>query len=83
MAGEWGLLPDFRHMTWRLGSAQKLKSSRLATELWGHKLTSPVGVAAGLDKNARIIDPLFGLGTKNAYQARKEPCKRTPSHFSI
>ena len=56
------MLPDYRHMTWRLGAGKATKSSRLATEIWGHKLVSPVGVAAGLDKNARIIAPLFGLG---------------------
>lgn len=34
----------------------------LKTEIWGNKLSSPVGLAAGLDKNGEIIDPLFGLG---------------------
>lgn len=70
-AGEWGLLPDYRHMTWRVGSTSKANSSRLVTELWGHKLASPVGVAAGLDKNARVIDPLFALGTKPSIRAFK------------
>jgi hypothetical protein len=61
-AGEWGLLPDYRHWQWRYGIGRSSGSSRLFTEVWGHKFNSPVGVAAGLDKNAKIIDPLYGLG---------------------
>jgi hypothetical protein len=62
-AGEWGLLPDYTHWRWRIGSAKTAPSPSLATEVWGRQLTSPVGVAAGLDKNAQIIEPLMKLGT--------------------
>ena len=61
-AGEWGLLPDYTHWTWRIGSAKKAGAPSLSTEAWGRKLSSPVGVAAGLDKHAQIIDPLMDLG---------------------
>ena len=37
-------------------------SPLLETRLWGHVLPSPVGLAAGFDKNARITDVLFALG---------------------
>ena len=41
----------------------KLKeSSLLETELFGKKIISPVGVAAGFDKNAEVYNPLFNLG---------------------
>ncbi|KAG8939318.1 Dihydroorotate dehydrogenase (quinone), mitochondrial [Tulasnella sp. 408] len=34
----------------------------LAVELWGHRLSSPVGLAAGFDKDGEAIDGLFNLG---------------------
>ncbi|KAK9468457.1 Dihydroorotate dehydrogenase-domain-containing protein [Lipomyces arxii] len=34
----------------------------LAVEVFGKKLSSPVGLAAGFDKNGEAIDPLFDLG---------------------
>lgn len=34
----------------------------LEVDLWGHKFPNPVGVAAGFDKNADVIGPLFNLG---------------------
>ncbi|KAI8321329.1 FMN-linked oxidoreductase, partial [Martensiomyces pterosporus] len=34
----------------------------LEVELWGKKMSNPVGLAAGFDKNAEAIDALFGLG---------------------
>lgn len=36
--------------------------SRLRTRLWGHVLPSPIAVAAGFDKDARIYNALFALG---------------------
>jgi len=38
------------------------ESSLLETELFGKKIISPVGVAAGFDKNAEVYNPLFNLG---------------------
>lgn len=35
---------------------------RLAQSLFGLDFASPVGVAAGFDKNAEAVDPLLGLG---------------------
>ncbi len=35
---------------------------RLMTRLWGHVLPSPLGIAAGFDKDARIYNALFSLG---------------------
>ena len=41
----------------------KLKeTSLLETKLFGKKIISPVGVAAGFDKNAEVYNPLFNLG---------------------
>ncbi|KAI0666837.1 dihydroorotate dehydrogenase [Trametes maxima] len=34
----------------------------LKVELWGQELSSPVGLAAGFDKNGEAIDGLFNLG---------------------
>ncbi|EAW13967.1 dihydroorotate dehydrogenase 2 [Aspergillus clavatus NRRL 1] len=34
----------------------------LATEVFGYTINNPVGVSAGLDKNAEIPDPLFAIG---------------------
>jgi len=34
----------------------------LATELFGRRLPHPVGLAAGFDKNARVVAQLFGQG---------------------
>ncbi|KAF5316628.1 hypothetical protein D9619_006674 [Psilocybe cf. subviscida] len=35
---------------------------RLQCELWGQKLSNPVGLAAGFDKEGEAIDGLFNLG---------------------
>ena len=37
-------------------------SPNLETHLWGQTLPNPVGLAAGFDKNGKIIDPLFSIG---------------------
>lgn len=34
----------------------------LAQTLWGRRFSSPVGLAAGFDKDGEAIDPLLGLG---------------------
>jgi dihydroorotate dehydrogenase len=34
----------------------------LATRLWGRRLPNPIGLAAGFDKNAEVIEAMFGLG---------------------
>ncbi len=34
----------------------------LATRLWGRDFANPIGLAAGFDKNAQVIDAMLGLG---------------------
>jgi dihydroorotate dehydrogenase len=34
----------------------------LAVSLWGRDFSNPIGLAAGFDKNAAAVGPLFGLG---------------------
>lgn len=36
--------------------------SRLAMRAWGLDFPNPLGLAAGFDKDARVVDPLLGLG---------------------
>ncbi|THH05831.1 hypothetical protein EW145_g4512 [Phellinidium pouzarii] len=49
----------------RSGLAPKdmgVDDERLSTELWGEKLSNPIGLAAGFDKNGEAVDGLFDLG---------------------
>ena len=39
-----------------------VKSEILETNFFGKKLSSPVGIAAGFDKNAEVYNPLYNLG---------------------
>jgi dihydroorotate dehydrogenase len=34
----------------------------LATQLWGLSFANPIGLAAGFDKQAEVIDPMLGFG---------------------
>jgi len=34
----------------------------LAVEVWGRRFPNPLGVAAGFDKNAEVVEPLLSLG---------------------
>ncbi len=34
----------------------------LATTLWGKVFANPIGIAAGFDKNAEVVDAIFNLG---------------------
>jgi len=34
----------------------------LTTTVWGRKFTNPIGMAAGFDKHAEVIEPLLGIG---------------------
>ena len=38
------------------------KDSSIETSLFGKKITNPIGIAAGFDKNAEVYNPLFNLG---------------------
>ncbi|HTR87001.1 MAG TPA: quinone-dependent dihydroorotate dehydrogenase [Reyranella sp.] len=41
---------------------RKPDSPSLAVEVWGRRLSNPLGLAAGFDKNAEAPDALLGLG---------------------
>ncbi len=45
-----------------LPTNKTVQSKILETEFCGKKLYTPVGVAAGFDKNAEVYNPLFNLG---------------------
>ena len=45
-----------------LPTNKTVQSKILETEFCGKKLLTPVGVAAGFDKNAEVYNPLFNLG---------------------
>ncbi len=45
-----------------LNFKKPINSKLLETEFCGKKLSSPIGVAAGFDKNAEVYNPLFNLG---------------------
>ncbi|KAG9296625.1 hypothetical protein G9A89_002896 [Geosiphon pyriformis] len=49
---KWGLTPRDRLPD----------DERLAVEVWGKKISNPVGLAAGFDKNGEAIDSMFDLG---------------------
>ncbi len=40
----------------------EVRDPALEVKLWGHKFPNPLGMAAGFDKNAEVIGPLFDLG---------------------
>ncbi|KAI8816642.1 uncharacterized protein EV422DRAFT_501048 [Fimicolochytrium jonesii] len=52
---KWGIVPRER------GDIEE-DGGRLATELFNYPLPSPLGLAAGYDKNAAAIDAFFALG---------------------
>jgi dihydroorotate dehydrogenase len=41
---------------------RKLDESPLSVELWGRRLSNPIGLAAGFDKNAEVPDALLAIG---------------------
>ena len=45
-----------------ISSNKAKESSYLLTTLFGKKIISPIGVAAGFDKNAEVYNPLHNLG---------------------
>ncbi len=48
---------------WRvLGASSRVEDPRLATELAGLRLTNPIGLAPGFDKNAELLPSLGQLG---------------------
>lgn len=58
-AMQWGLAD------WGLagrGFAAAAHDPRLAVSLWGHQFSSPLGMAAGFDKQGQVMSPLLRLG---------------------
>lgn len=53
---------------------------RLAQELWGLRFPNPVGIAAGFDKNARLVDvlPHLGFGFVEVGTVTSEPQQGNP-----
>jgi len=45
-----------------LGPCHKSERPLLATHLWGRNFANPLGLAAGFDKGAEVIGPLFDMG---------------------
>lgn len=65
----WRLDAEFAHrlaiVALRRGLVGRIMASPdpiLRIKVWDFDFASPVGIAAGFDKNAEAIDPLFGLG---------------------
>lgn len=52
----------------------------LATQLWGRSFANPIGLAAGFDKNAEVVDALlgFGFGFVEAGTATPQPQPGNP-----
>ncbi|MDA0261048.1 MAG: quinone-dependent dihydroorotate dehydrogenase [Proteobacteria bacterium] len=44
------------------GASSELDSPRLRIKLWGKTFSNPIGLAAGFDKDARVINALLSLG---------------------
>jgi dihydroorotate dehydrogenase len=65
----------------------------LTTTVWGREFSNPLGIAAGFDKNAEIIDQLLGLGfgfveigsvTPLPQPGNPKPrCFRLPEHKAV
>ncbi len=45
-----------------VGGYQKADDPILATRVWDMAFPNPIGLAAGFDKHAQVIDPMLNLG---------------------
>ena len=70
-----------------LGRLFRPDDDRLACEVWGERFPSPVGVAAGFDKNARVFRLLGALGFGHVevggVTAERQPGNRRPRLFRL
>ena len=57
-----------------------MEDARLSQELWGLRFPNPVGIAAGFDKNARLVDtlPHLGFGFVEVGTVTSEPQSGNP-----
>jgi len=92
--------PETAHMVgiWAAKAGLFPKETRpdppsLTTTVWGREFSNPLGIAAGFDKNAEIIDQLLGLGfgfveigsvTPLPQPGNSKPrCFRLPEHKAV
>ncbi|MFA5862659.1 MAG: quinone-dependent dihydroorotate dehydrogenase [Candidatus Thermoplasmatota archaeon] len=63
-----------------LRSRYFMEDPKLAQELWGLRFPNPVGIAAGFDKNARLVDtlPHLGFGFVEVGTVTSEPQSGNP-----
>ena len=63
-----------------LRSRYFVEDPRLSQELWGLRFPNPVGIAAGFDKNARLVDvlPHLGFGFVEVGTVTSEPQSGNP-----
>lgn len=63
-----------------LGSMFEYHNEALKVSLWGHQFPNPVGLAAGFDKNAHLIDfwPHLGFGFAEVGSVTLKPSKGNP-----
>jgi dihydroorotate dehydrogenase len=70
-----------------LRSRLTVSNPRLSTELWGQEFPTPVGVAAGFDKNAHVPRFLAALGFGHVeiggVTAERQPGNRRPRMFRL
>ena len=66
---------------------RKLDEPRLGVELWGRRLSNPIGLAAGFDKNAEVPDAMlavgFGLVEIGSVTPRPQPGNPRPRLFRL
>ena len=66
---------------------RKVDDHRLGVELWGRRLSNPVGLAAGFDKNAEVPDAMlsvgFGLVEIGSVTPRPQPGNPRPRLFRL
>jgi dihydroorotate dehydrogenase len=60
---------------------------RLVTEVWGLTFVNPIGLAAGFDKNAEVIDPVleqgFGFVEVGSVTPKAQPGNPKPRMFRV
>ncbi len=66
---------------------RKVDDHRLGVELWGRRLSNPIGLAAGFDKNAEVPDAMlsvgFGLVEIGSVTPRPQPGNPRPRLFRL